>query len=114
MDHADAWLIKNDDKIHLENIKLSFTHENKQSALKHGEGKMHHQEQQMQETYYKKISKEILKYRNVLLFGPTNAKNELHNYLMDDHQFSNIKFNIINSDKLTEIEMKAFVAKHFH
>ncbi|MFT6479867.1 MAG: stalled ribosome rescue protein Dom34, partial [Spirosomataceae bacterium] len=37
--------------------------------------------QQMNEAFYKEIADEILKYDHVLLFGPTNAKTELHNFL---------------------------------
>jgi len=38
---------------------------------------MHNKRQQLHEVYYKEIADVILKYNNVLLFGPTNAKTEL-------------------------------------
>jgi stalled ribosome rescue protein Dom34 len=39
---------------------------------------LHSKRQQMNEAYYKEIAAVILKYDNVILFGPTNAKTELH------------------------------------
>ncbi len=41
----------------------------------------------MHEKFYDKIGAQILKYEHVLLFGPTNAKVELHNYLNKDLRF---------------------------
>ena len=73
-------------------------------ALHHSESGMHHKEQQLQEAYYKNIGEDILKYDKVLLFGPTEAKNELHNYLRKNHHFDKIQFDLINSDNMTENE----------
>lgn len=41
---------------------------------KKSENLMHNKEQQMHELYYEEIADEILKYDNVLLFGPTKRK----------------------------------------
>jgi len=48
-----------------------------------------------------------------MLFGPTNAKTELHNLLKENIQFNNIKIDIETSDNLTENQMHAFVKNHF-
>ena len=82
-------------------------------ALSRSEDLMHNKEQQMHEAYYKEIADEILKYDNVLLFGPTNAKTELHNYLNKDLHFKDIKIDIKSTDKMTDNEQNAFVKKHF-
>lgn len=74
---------------------------------------MHNKEQQFHEAFYKKIADEILKYDHVLLFGPTNAKMELHNLLNKDIHFKNIKIDIESADKMTDNEQYAFVRKHF-
>jgi hypothetical protein len=49
----------------------------------------------------------------VLLFGPTNAKVELHNYLKKDLHFKKIKIDIEPTDKMTNNEKDAFVKNHF-
>jgi len=40
-----------------------------------------YKKQHIQSGYYKKLSDAILKFQQVLLFGPTEAKNELLNLL---------------------------------
>lgn len=67
----------------------------------------------MQEAYYKEIADEILNYTHVLLFGPTNAKVELHNYLNKDLHFKDITIDIATADKMTDNEKNAFVENHF-
>ena len=67
----------------------------------------------MHEAFYKNIADEILKYDNILLFGPTNAKVELHNYLDKDLHFKDKKIMVESSDKLTENEKDAFMKVHF-
>lgn len=112
MDHSTANFIDlNGKKSH--SITSQFTFATKEEALNKSESLMHNKRQQMHETYYKKIGDEILKYDNVLLFGPTNAKVELHNYLSDDLHFKDIKIEVESSDKLTDNEKNAFVKKHF-
>jgi len=63
--------------------------------------------------FIKKIGFEILKYNHVLLFGPTNAKVELHNYLNKDLHFKDIKIDIEPVDKMTDNEKDAFVKNYF-
>ncbi len=68
----------------------------------------------MHEAYYKEISDEILKYDQVLLFGPTNAKSELHNFLNKDLHFKNIKIDVESADKMTDHQKNAFVKNYFN
>lgn len=63
--------------------------------------------------YYKLISDRLAGYDQVLLFGPTTAKNELHNYIKELKNFSGKHIEIKNSDKLTENQLKAAVREHF-
>lgn len=74
---------------------------------------MHNKSQQMHEAYYKKIAEKILKYNHVLLFGSTNAKTELHNYLEKDMHFKDIKICIEPADKMTDNQKDAFVKRYF-
>jgi stalled ribosome rescue protein Dom34 len=74
---------------------------------------MHNKRQQMHEAYYQEIAGKILKYEHVLLFGPTNAKTELHNYLKKDLHFKDIKIDVQPADKMTDNEKVAFVRDYF-
>jgi hypothetical protein len=78
-----------------------------------GEKLIHKKEQHLQLSYYKKIGDIIKKYQDVVLFGPTDAKNELLNLIKTDHLFEGIKIEVENSDKMTEDQMQTFVIDYF-
>lgn len=63
--------------------------------------------------FYKRISEVIKDYDEVLLFGPTHAKDELNNILKDDHHFDEVKIEIKPADNMTENQQQAFVKEHF-
>ena len=50
----------------------------------------------------------------VILFGPTEAKNELLNLLRENHLFDKIKIEVKTADKMTEIERNTFVKEYFN
>jgi len=64
-------------------------------------------------TYYQKLSDAILDFDEVVLFGPTEAKNELLNLLKENHLFEKIKITIKPTDKMTENERNTFVKDYF-
>ena len=113
MDHAAANFIDINALENNHSIVSKFTYETMDEAIHKSENLMHNKRQQMQEAYYKDISEEVLKYNQVLLFGPTDAKTELYNYLQLDLHFKDIKFDIEPADKMTDNEKNAFVKKHF-
>ncbi len=113
MDHSTAHLIDINSKKENHSIMSKFTSETKEEALSRSEILMHNKRQQMHEKFYKKIGAEILKYKQVLLFGPTNAKVELHNYLNKDLHFKDIIIDIETADKMTDNEKDAFVKNYF-
>ncbi len=113
MDHSAANLIDLDLEDSNLVIESEFTFDVKEEALDRSESLMHNKEQQMHEAYYSKIADEILKYGHVLLFGPTNAKTELRNYLNKDLHFKDIEIDIESADKMSENEKLSFVKEHF-
>jgi stalled ribosome rescue protein Dom34 len=113
MDHSNAILIDIDSNKRSETIVSKFTPNTKEEVLGRSEYTMHNKEEQMNEAFYKEISEEILKYNQVLLLGPTNAKTELHNYLNKDLHFKDIKIDIQSADKMTDNQLEAFVKNHF-
>ena len=64
--------------------------------------------------YYKKLSDVILGYEEVILFGPTEAKNELANILKENHLFEKIKIIVKPADKMTEKEQHDFLKEFFN
>lgn len=114
MDHSKAVLIdlKSDKNNH--NIDSEFDSETQSEVMDRSEKTMHNKRQQMQQAFYKEIAAEILKYEHVVLFGPTNAKTELHNYLNKDLHFKDIKICIESAEKMSDNEKEAFVRNHFN
>lgn len=113
MDHSTANLIDVHSKKNNHSISSEFTSNTKEEALNKSENLMHNKRQQMHEAFYKGIADKILKYDHVLLFDPTNAKSELHNYLNKDLHFKDIQIDIESADKMTDNEKDAFVKNHF-
>jgi len=85
----------------------------KENSLEKGENLMHNKQQHQRSEYYKRLSEVIRNYEEVVLFGPTTAKNELANLLKDDHHFEKVKVVVKHADKMTENQQHAFVRKHF-
>lgn len=113
MNHATANCIDLKFKKNSCSIVSDFTSDTKEEALGRSEKSMHNERQQMHEAYYKQISEEILKYNHVLLFGPTNAKTELPNYLNKDLHFKDIQIDVEPADKMTDSGRDTFVEKLF-
>ena len=114
MDHAQADLVEyinstNESKL----IESKFTNEQKEHELGKSEKLMHNKEDHEQSEYYKAIADAVRNYDEVLIFGPTEAKAELHNKLKADHLFSKIKITVKPSDKLNENEIHTFVREYF-
>lgn len=115
MDHASAHIIEfSNDTSEVSIIESKFTHQEKEHTLSKNENLMHNKEQHMQSSYYKNLGDVVLNYDEVILFGPTDAKSELHNILKDNHRFDKIKIVIQQSDKMSDNERLAFVKDHFN
>ena len=113
MDHASARVMEIADPMVTNIVECESTHEEKEKTLQKGESMMHNKNQQQQAEYYKKLGGLIKNYGDVLLFGPTDAKVELLNILKADLSFSKIKFEIRQTDKMTENQEHAFVREYF-
>lgn len=114
MDHSKAHVIEfNNSQADPKIIETTFTHQEKEQSLSKSEKIMHNKEQQKQGEYYKKIGEIIMRYDEVVLFGPTDAKLELFNLIKEDQQFSKIKIEVQQADKMTENQEQAFVKDHF-
>ena len=114
LDHFQAHFVNFDgDAENFDKIDSDFDHFEKEKSLSKSESGMHNKEQKELGAFFKKIIKVISNYDDVLLFGPTDAKVELFNYLRSEHKFDKIKMEVKNSDKLTENQKMEFVKYHF-
>jgi stalled ribosome rescue protein Dom34 len=113
MDHSSADLIDLNAIKNNHSIKSNFSFSMKEEALSRSENIMNNKEQQMQGAFYKKIADELLNYDHVLLFGPTDAKKEFHNFLKKDLHFKDIKIDVESVDNMSDNEKKAYVENHF-
>jgi hypothetical protein len=114
MDHSRAFVMGlTNDKIIESIIATEFTHQQKNDNLGKNENLMADKEQHLRSGYYNKLSDTIRNYQEVLLFGPTDAKNELFNLLRADHLFDHIKIEVKNSDKMTANQMHELVKEYF-
>ncbi len=116
MDHSNAHLIEFSSDAESKEKKViasKFTHEQKEQSLGKSENLMHNKERHQQSEYYKELGEVIKHYESVVLFGPTNAKNELMNIMKADHLFAKIKIEVEQADKMTDNQQQAFVREHF-
>ena len=112
MDHSVAHFVEyTKHSTPIENEDVTLTQEEKNTGG--SENTIQNKENQKQGEFYKKLADEIKNYDEVLLFGPTNAKAELHNILKDDHHFDNIKISAESADHLSHNQQVAFVKAHF-
>ncbi len=115
MDHSTAHIID------LSNTPITTTYIKSDSNLLETieysaleESHNHNREQRDLTAFFKKISEIILHFDKVLLFGPTNAKNELSNLLKTNHLYENINIEMKSTERMTENEEHTFVENYFN
>ncbi|HEY5123290.1 MAG TPA: hypothetical protein VIK14_06090 [Ignavibacteria bacterium] len=114
MDHSNAFLLEIvNDTIETNSVVSELSDPEAEFNFYKGEKLIHKKERHLQLSYYKKVGEIIKKYQEVVLFGPTDAKNELLNLLKIDHLFEDIKIEVVNSGKMTESQMQTFVREYF-
>lgn len=114
MDHSNAHLIEFSSEVkETKTITSDFTFQDREETLQRSESEMHNKEQHKQTSFYKNLASVISHFDEVLLFGPTDAKVELHNFLKENHKYDAIKIEVKNSDKMNDVEQHQFVRNYF-
>ena len=114
MDHSTAHLMSlTNDTITTTQIESEFTNDDREQGMGRSESQMHKKEQHLLANYYRRLGDAVKNYRDVVLFGPTTAKDELLNLLNADHLFENIKVDVRHADKMTTNQQHAFVKDYF-
>ncbi len=113
IDHSSAKFIDLSAINRNSTISAKFNFNTNEKSLQNDENLLYDTAFQMHVSDYKDLATIILNYEHILLFGPTNAKLELHNFLNQDSHFKDIKIDIETADFLTDREKKDFVKQHF-
>ena len=115
MDHSIAHLMEyKNNMIESETMeKESFIREDEGINWKN-ESLIQNKEQNDQSNYFKRLIDVIKNYDEILLFGPTDAKNELFNQIDKVQSLCMIKITMKTTDKMTENHEKAFVRDFFN
>ena len=115
MDHAHAFLMELENELIISRNILSEWKETPEVVNQdsHFMGSHSAERKHLQMVFYREISDIIRHYQQVVLFGPTDAKNELFNLIKDNYLFTNIKKDLIDTDKLTVAEMHDFVKEYY-
>jgi len=114
MDHSVAHLIKlTNGSIETNTIESQPEIQADQQIVYKDESHSLNKEKGQLTAYFRKLGDLILENDEVVLFGPTEAKNELLNVLKENHLFDKIKIEVEPSDKMTDIQMTDFVKEHF-
>ena len=107
MDHTIAHLMEfTNEPFEVKTIESKF---DPNKALKAADVK----ELRKQFVYYRKIGDVIKDYYQVILFGPTDAKQELFDILSEDDRFVKIKLEIKETDRMTRNQLHLFVNEYF-
>jgi stalled ribosome rescue protein Dom34 len=114
MDYSIAHLIEfSENPIEIKTIESKFSSKEKGNGLAIGENHMHSRERQYKNDYFKQITNELLVFDKILLFGPTHAKNELYNQLIEDNRFSNSKIYQKETSKMSLNQRNKFINDYF-
>jgi hypothetical protein len=114
MDHSNAHVLDFTSGTIEETIITSGQSDGEKSHGNAGnENLIHHKENDQLAAYYNHLKASIRNYDEVVLFGPTTAKNELVNLIKHDHLFEKIKVTALHADKMTANQQHAFVKDHF-
>jgi hypothetical protein len=71
------------------------------------------EKQHLQKVYFTEISDIISHYQQVVLFGVTDAKNELYLLLIGNSRFNDIRIELVNTNKFNKTQMHEFVKSYF-
>lgn len=113
MDHTTAHIMELKNNSIKSNTIESLSEQGKKQNFGEDETLEQNTEQAQLADYFKRLSDVIKSYSEVILFGPTNAKTELYNFLKKDRHFNDIKIVVETTDNLTENQMHAFVKEYF-
>lgn len=94
-------------------IRLDFNTDDEDKVLR-GENHLFDKRNELHNEFYSELSHALLQCDQLIIFGPTTAKNELFNRLSNDNRFTNLEITIKNTDELTSEEQLEFINNCFY
>ncbi|MEO8148899.1 MAG: hypothetical protein ABI723_14735 [Bacteroidia bacterium] len=77
------------------------------------ESQKHHREQNQVHAYYKQLAQEVMPYDDILIFGPTTAPQEFHNYLNSEKDCTGKRIKVEHTDYITDNQLTEQVHNFF-
>lgn len=131
MDHAKAMFLepgKSSDEIeiiespHVTNLRvegesndttLFNSREEKGYHTSGNEFRKNQTDQNEHKQYYQSLEEKLTVYEDILLIGPSKAKEEFHNLLKNNKQFDNKNITVLAADKMTDNQLAAYFREAF-
>jgi len=76
------------------------------------ENNTHNKERKLLHEYFEQVNEAIKPYDDIILFGPSTAPQEFHNYILKNMKNDARRFNVMKSDYLTDNQLVAFVSDY--
>jgi stalled ribosome rescue protein Dom34 len=110
MDHSIAYLMEfTTSPFEIQTIESKIPAVDKNSLV----AKNSKKEKKTLFNYYNTLSNAIKNYKQVILFGPTDAKMEFFDVLSEDVRFHKMKVEIKETDKMNARQQHEFIREHF-
>ncbi|MFT5713753.1 MAG: hypothetical protein ACI9WT_000291 [Flavobacterium sp.] len=114
MDHSIAYLMEfTNSPFEIKTIESNFSVEEKELQLSKAPALLINEEKHILHEYYNKIGDAIKNYKQIVLFGPSDAKVEFFDVLSEDERFLKIKFEIKETDKMSMHQQHDFILEYF-
>ncbi len=95
-------------------IRMDFNTVEEENSVLRGESHLFNTQDELHNEFYAELSQAVLNYKQLIIFGPTTAKNELHNRLSNDNRFTDVEITIKNTDELTSEDQLEFINNCFY
>lgn len=114
MDHSIAYLMEfTSSPFEIKTIESKFSVDEKKLKTSKIAEQLINKEKYILYDYYNKIGEAIKNYKQIVLFGPSNAKVEFFDVLSEDERFVKIKFEIKETEKMSIHQQHDFILEYF-
>jgi hypothetical protein len=114
MDHSIAYLMEfTNNPFEIKTIESKFSIDEKKLKSSKLAADLINKERHVLYDYYNKIGEAIKNYKQIVLFGPSDAKMEFFDVLSEDERFVKIKFEIRETDKMSMHQQHDFILEYF-
>ena len=76
------------------------------------ENNTHNKEKNLLYEYYDRVNEAIMPFDEIILFGPSTAPQEFHNYILKITMNDTRRISVMKSDYLTDNQLVAFVSDY--